>query len=58
MESDRYETLVIVPENAAKLSPVLTWKIGNKANKLMILLWTLLGRMLRLPPRGILQQNE
>lgn len=36
-----------MPENAAKLSPVLTWEVENISNNLMILIGALLDRMLR-----------
>ena len=42
LEDGRKETHVIVPENAAKLSPVLTWEVENISNNLMILIGALL----------------
>ena len=47
LEDGRKETHVIVPENAAKLSPVLTWEVENISNNLMILIGALLDWMLR-----------
>lgn len=58
LESDRKEPHVIVPENAANLSSTLMYKVENISNNFLILLKTLLGKRLRLLPRGSSQQDE